>query len=105
MHVSFDKTLVQPKSSVIDDDDLIVDPSNIPKENIFDELPRDISFVKDHPKELVIGELSNGVQTRSSFNSLAFTAFVSQLEPKNVKEAFSESYWIIADESLIMSHN
>jgi hypothetical protein len=77
MHVYFYETLVYTQSSVNDDDDPIEDPSNIPEETISDELPKDISYMKDHPKELAIGELSKGVQTKSFINTLAFIAFIS----------------------------
>ena len=41
------------------------------------ELPKDWHYKKDHPKDLIIGDTSKGVTTRSSFKSLVNLAFIS----------------------------
>ena len=40
---------------------------------------------KDHPKELIIGDLNKGVTTRSR-EGISNFCFVSKIEPKNIKE-------------------
>lgn len=35
--------------------------------------------------------------TRSKFrNMIAFSAYISKVEPKNIKETLGDSYWIVA---------
>jgi hypothetical protein len=54
-----------------------------------------IRIQKDHPKDLIIGDPTSGVTTRSrGINSNS--CFVSKVEPKNVKEALTDEYWINA---------
>ncbi|XP_070036449.1 uncharacterized protein [Nicotiana tomentosiformis] len=49
------------------------------------------------PLQNVITPLDSGIQTRSkSRNSLAFSTFLSQIEPKNIKEALKDADWITA---------
>ncbi|CAL9085677.1 unnamed protein product, partial [Musa textilis] len=41
-------------------------------------LPKELKYVDAHPKELIIGDASKGVQTRSSFKDFcAHAAFLS----------------------------
>ncbi|XP_070004811.1 uncharacterized protein [Nicotiana sylvestris] len=48
-----------------------------------------------HPLDNIITPLDFGVQTRSKAgNSLAFSAFLSQREPKNIKKALKDTHWI-----------
>ena len=54
-----------------------------------------IRIQKDHPKELIIGDLNEGVTTRSR-EIISNSCFVSKVEPKNVKEALTDEFWIIA---------
>ena len=50
-----------------------------------------------HPKELIIGDTSKGVQTRSSFkNFCANAAFLSQIELNCIDEALKDDFWFIA---------
>ena len=52
---------------------------------------------KDHPLENIITSYHKAVQTRSSLhNFCAFNAFVSLIEPKNIKEALKDADWIQA---------
>ena len=53
-------------------------------------LPKEWKYIDAHPKELIIGDTSKGVQTRSSFkNFCANAAFLSQIEPKCIDEEMS----------------
>ncbi|XP_070047490.1 uncharacterized protein [Nicotiana tomentosiformis] len=48
-----------------------------------------------HPLENVITPLDSGIQTRSkAINAFVFSAFLSQIEPKNIKEALKDVDWI-----------
>ena len=51
------------------------------------ELPKDLNYVADHPPELVIGDISKWVTTRSHSKYFIINyAFISQIEPKNIQE-------------------
>ena len=61
--------------------------------------PRAWKYIRNHPIDQVIGEMNEGVRTRKRFNEEAqFSAFISQIEPKNVEEALTDNDWIIAME-------
>src|ERR1044072_9249299 len=50
---------------------------------------------KMHPQDNIIGSPSEGVHTRSR-KLIANACFISKVEPKNIKEALLEEYWINA---------
>ena len=57
----------------------------------------DRKWLRDHPPELVIGDIEAPVRTRSAtFNEAMFASFLSQMEPKKVDEALSDSSWVEA---------
>jgi len=52
---------------------------------------------KSHPLDQILTDLNSEVQTRSRLkNFRAFYAFFSLIEPKNVYESLTDSYWIVA---------
>ncbi|KAK2444948.1 putative mitochondrial protein [Trifolium repens] len=51
---------------------------------------------KNHPLDLVIGNPEQGITTRRSNDVIANSCFVSMFEPKNVKEALTDEFWIEA---------
>ena len=56
-----------------------------------------IRIQKMHPKELIIGDPNRGVTTRSrEIEIVSNSCFVSKIEPKNVKEALTDEFWINA---------
>ncbi|KAK8609283.1 hypothetical protein V6N13_061732 [Hibiscus sabdariffa] len=56
--------------------------------------PRELNYVKDGE---ILGDPSKGVTTRSSLrNTCNYVAFISCIEPKNIKEALNDDYWILA---------
>jgi len=61
------------------------------------QLPKDWRYNSHHPKDRVIGEVSQGVTTRSKLhNFCGHYAFISHFEPKSVLEAEANSYWLLA---------
>jgi len=59
--------------------------------------PHDWITTRDHPLENVLGNILKGVSTRSQVsNFCGFTAFVSQIEPKTIKEAIVDEFWTLA---------
>ena len=54
-----------------------------------------IRIQKDHPKDLIIGDPNKGVTTRSR-EVISHGCFVSKIEPRNVKEALTDEFWINA---------
>ena len=55
------------------------------------------SVVKNHPTTTVLGDIESGVRTRNQLlNELNFQCFTSQIEPKNVKEALQDEFWLLA---------
>ena len=52
--------------------------------------------MSSHPKELIIGDTQQGVRTRPYLRHMTNLAFISQIEPKNIKEAESDPNWINA---------
>nr|GFA53227.1 hypothetical protein [Tanacetum cinerariifolium] len=73
-----------------------VDSSNI--HTFYQRYPSEQRWTKDQPLEQVIGNPSQSVRTRRQLESDAemcmFALTVSQTEPKNIKEAMSDSAWI-----------
>ena len=56
-------------------------------------LPKDWRFASNHPKDLIIGDVYNGVTTQSKLYDLCgHFAFISHIKPKNILEAEADSY-------------
>jgi len=102
MHVHFQEEPYKDTSN--HDDDLIdhirdITTQEQPNETSQEkqEFPKDWQYKKDHPKDLVIGDVSKGIVTRS--NALVICdsyAFISQLEPKKIEDACDDEFWLIA---------
>jgi len=61
------------------------------------ELPKEWRIPRDLPVENIIGQIKEGVSTRSSISNLCrHTAFVSQIEPKSIDEALKDEKWVQA---------
>ena len=66
-------------------------------QNLIQDATKQWKFVKDHPVEQILGEPSQGVSTRSSLRNICnHTAFLSQIEPKNIDDALLDESWILA---------
>ncbi|MCI45854.1 gag-pol polyprotein, partial [Trifolium medium] len=53
-----------------------------------------IRVQKNHPEELITGNLEQGITTRRSNDVITNSCFVSKFEPKNVKEVLTDEFWI-----------
>ncbi|CAH9114878.1 unnamed protein product [Cuscuta europaea] len=57
----------------------------------------DLTWLRDHPPNQVIGQIRSGVQTRSTSRREAmFACYISQMEPMTVEETLADSDWINA---------
>ena len=60
-------------------------------------LSKDYKYATNRPKELIIGDVSKRVTTRSKLHNICgHYAFISRIEPKNILEAEGDSYWLLA---------
>ncbi|KAH9716551.1 hypothetical protein KPL71_021497 [Citrus sinensis] len=60
-------------------------------------LPKEWRHVSSHPKDVILGDPSRGVTTRSSLrNTCEHAAFISQIEPKSFADAENDESWIMA---------
>ena len=66
--------------------------SEVEEAQVADKGPS-LRIQKDHPKELIIGNHKQGVITRSR-EIVSNSYFVSKIEPKNLKEALTDEFWI-----------
>ncbi|KAJ9536691.1 hypothetical protein OSB04_un000164 [Centaurea solstitialis] len=60
-------------------------------------LPAQLKWTRAHPLYNVIGDVNDGVKTRSaSANYCQYKSFLSVIEPKNVSQALEDSDWLLA---------
>ena len=112
IHVVFDETNVAPRKSVIANDDadfedhIVEEPKEKDQRNSkedppleelqrnedqHEDLPKTWKFIRDHPIDQVIGDPVQGVRTRGALkDTYEYATYISQLEPKNFKEAENE---------------
>jgi len=80
-----------PASSVTPLDSSTITVSDI---STFNSLYKEL---KDHPHDLVIGSISDGVRTRHQYgliNVCLFSCFLSQIIPKNINMALQDPSWV-----------
>ncbi|PKU72109.1 Retrovirus-related Pol polyprotein from transposon TNT 1-94 [Dendrobium catenatum] len=59
---------------------------------VFDE-----SDMPSHPKELILGDPSEGVRTRHGLRKeVSHSAFISMIEPTSIDQALGDEFWILA---------
>ena len=57
-------------------------------------LPKEWRYVSSHPKDVILGDPSRGVITRSSLrNTCEHNAFIYQIEPKSFADAENDESW------------
>ena len=60
-------------------------------------LPKDWRFASNHPKDLIIGDVSKGITTRSKRHDLCEILLLFHiLSPKNILKTEVDSYWLFA---------
>ncbi|KAH9763962.1 Integrase catalytic domain-containing protein [Citrus sinensis] len=60
-------------------------------------LPKEWRYVSSHPKDVILGDPSRGVTTRSSLrNTCEHAAFISQIELKSFADVENDESWIMA---------
>src|SRR5256886_9376141 len=120
LHVRFDEQLSKPViQETIEEpinkleDHLVEKPINIgtkDDEEVLEEIneedivnieqntnpPSELVELRDHPHEQVIGDITQGVRTRNQLGLYSDCVFISEFEPKNIKEAIVDSSWILA---------
>ncbi|KAH9670880.1 hypothetical protein KPL70_017145 [Citrus sinensis] len=121
MHVTFDETNPSSTEKVVVDDNTEEEqqeeasndnqeeaPYGIQKEHheetnveqnegTSQTLPKEWRYVSSHPKDVILGDPSRGVTTRSSLrNTCEHAAFISQIEPKSFADAENDESWIMA---------
>ncbi|GKV40372.1 hypothetical protein SLEP1_g48027 [Rubroshorea leprosula] len=112
MHVTFAENNVSPRKVVLDDDageiqtrfgELHLEENSGKGEGSqkhndvpCQDFPKTWKFKKDHPKDQIIGDIENGVTTRSHFDFVNNFAFISHIEPKNVNDALEDENWFLA---------
>ncbi|KAH9743819.1 hypothetical protein KPL70_003436 [Citrus sinensis] len=121
MHVTFDETNPSSTEKVIVDDNAEEEqqeeasndnqedappgiqeehheePNAEQNEGTSQTLPKEWRYVSSHPKDVILGDPSRGVTTRSSLrNTCEHAAFISQIEPKSFADAENDESWIMA---------
>ena len=117
MHVTFDESNPSSTEKVVVDDNAEEEASNDNQEDaprgIQEEhheetnakqnkgtsptLPKEWRYVSSHPKDVVLGDPSRGVTTRSSLrNTCEHAAFISQIELKSFADVENDESWIMA---------
>ncbi|XP_019175585.1 PREDICTED: uncharacterized protein LOC109170903 [Ipomoea nil] len=56
----------------------------------------DLKWLKNHPQDQIIGDVHDGVRTRSALQETQFSCFLSQVEPKDIDDALKDPSWIEA---------
>ncbi|GJZ25504.1 retrovirus-related pol polyprotein from transposon TNT 1-94 [Tanacetum coccineum] len=107
LNVTFDETLPSPKTSPLEDDDLIQEEAievnkTKPLGNDHEDKSlenNEIINIKDsksHPLYNVIGNLNQRTLRLQAQDKRNFFCFFSTIEPKNVNEALKDESWVIA---------
>ncbi|KAH9770963.1 hypothetical protein KPL71_012543 [Citrus sinensis] len=121
MHVTFDETNPSSTEKVIVDDNAEEEqqeeasndnqedappgiqeehheePNAEQNEGTSQTLPKEWRYVSSHTKDVILGDPSRGVTTRSSLrNTCEHAAFISQIEPKSFADAENDESWIMA---------
>ncbi|KAH9670869.1 Integrase catalytic domain-containing protein [Citrus sinensis] len=122
MHVTFDESNPSSSEKVVVDDDAgkeeqeeeasndnqedaphgiqeehHEEPNVEQNEGTSQTLPKEWRYVSSHPKDVILGDPSRGITTRSSLrNTCEHNAFISQIEPKSFEDAENDESWIMA---------
>ncbi|GJW10639.1 retrovirus-related pol polyprotein from transposon TNT 1-94 [Tanacetum coccineum] len=102
LNVIFDESLPKSRTSPLVDDDMIEehavqnhDSTQNPNYDLEEVLPRveNIKEIRNHPIDQVIGELDERTLRSHAKDRSNFFAFVSTIEPNNIKESIKDEIW------------
>ncbi|GKC76704.1 hypothetical protein Tco_1127478 [Tanacetum coccineum] len=107
LNVTFDETPPPPKTSPLEDDDLVEEeaikvrekkPLGNDVEDKFLENDKIINIKesKNHPLENIIRNLNQRTLRSQAQDKSNFFCFLSTIEPKNINEALKDESWIVA---------
>nr|GEV15809.1 hypothetical protein [Tanacetum cinerariifolium] len=105
INVTFDESLPKSRTSHLVDDDMIEeqavqnhDRTQNPDAELEEDTPRveNIREIRDHPTDQVMGELDERTLRSHAQDRSNFFAFVSSIEPKNIKKAIKDESWTMA---------
>ena len=87
------------KDSKLDESSSDASTSTVPQPDSNQGLnQRNWKFISNHSEDLIIGDRTQGVRTRSSLKDVANYGLVSEIEPKNIDKVLLDNDWILAIE-------
>ncbi|GKC70877.1 hypothetical protein Tco_1116760 [Tanacetum coccineum] len=107
LNVTFDETPPPPKTSPLEDDDLVEEEAievnktrplgnDLEDKSLENNEIINIKESKSHPLENVIGNLNQRTLRSQAQDKSNFFCFLSTIEPKNINEALKDESWVIA---------
>ncbi|GJR97572.1 retrovirus-related pol polyprotein from transposon TNT 1-94 [Tanacetum coccineum] len=106
LNVTFDETPPPPKTSPLEDDDLVEEAIEVNKTKSFGNDLEDKSLEnneiinikesKSHPLDTITGNLNQRTLRSQAQDKSNFFCFLSTIEPKNINEALKDKSWLIA---------
>jgi len=86
-----------PQKTPVTEDENTTESGPPSSENTHENQPHSWKHQSSHPIQNILTPLDSGIHTRSKLrNMCAFSAYVSLIEPKNIKEALLYPDWITA---------
>ncbi|GKC12429.1 retrovirus-related pol polyprotein from transposon TNT 1-94 [Tanacetum coccineum] len=107
LNVTFNETPPPPKTSPLEDDDLIKEEAievnktkplgnDLEDKSLENDEIINIKESKSHPLDNVIGNLNQRTLRSQAQDKSNFFCFLSTIEPKNVNEALKDESWVMA---------
>ncbi|GJX44526.1 retrovirus-related pol polyprotein from transposon TNT 1-94 [Tanacetum coccineum] len=107
LNVTFDETPPPPKTSPLEDDDLVEEEAievnktrplgnDLEDKSLENNEIINIKESKSHPLDNVIGNLDQRTLRSQAQDKSKFFCFLSTIEPKNISEALKDKSWVIA---------
>ncbi|GJY38509.1 zf-CCHC domain-containing protein [Tanacetum coccineum] len=107
LNVAFDETPPPPKTSPLEDDDLVKEEAikvnetrplgnDVEDKSLKNNEIINIKEYKSHPLENTIGNLDERTLRLQAQDKSNFFCFISTMEPKNINEALKDESWVIA---------
>ncbi|GJU67041.1 retrovirus-related pol polyprotein from transposon TNT 1-94 [Tanacetum coccineum] len=107
LNVTFDETPPPPKTSPLEDDDLVEEEAievnktkslgnDLEDKSLENNEIINIKESKSHPLDNVIGNLNQRTLRSQAQDKSNFFCFLSTIEPKNINEALKDESWVMA---------